>query len=201
MKIRNRRTTKAGTAPAKVSAPTKAYGFLTPFVKDPPQPGIGTAELMGSDPEMEARIAEQNRRDQEVLLVRLYKIEQCYQSEEIRALGGSWLRQLDREVARARKSIRAGDVFGNRHFREVQVIHENLSYILSVDRDRGLRVIDGSRAGGKQRRVVDDSEIATLIQSMPNERRKEQANQAEKRLGVKERTFYRALARIQKTTR
>jgi len=164
--------------------------------------GLGTTELLRSNPEMEARFAEWERKHQEGLLLTLYKIEQCYQSEEIRGvLGRPWLRHLDRAVARARKSIRAGDVFGNRHLREVQAIHVDLSSILSIDRDRGLRVIDGSRAGGKKRRVVDDAEIATLIQTMPNERRKEQANQAEKRLGVKERTFYRALARIQKTAR
>jgi hypothetical protein len=121
----------------------------------------GTAALLRIDPEREAR----KRKEQDHLLFRLDIIEARYLNKKLRVLcaevwrriaqpdfNSNWTEEnlrdftilnnvhdLDDEIPRARESIKAGDIWNNRHFARVHELDEALLFLTRLRELQDLR--------------------------------------------------------------
>ena len=196
------------------------------------RPGSGTASLLMMTPEQEALWAKEKLEEQEWYLRRLAMIQSRYHTEEMhRFIAEVWRRvsppdvewtesnlrdftifctveDLEKETAKARESIKAGDTWSNKHFRNVQQCDEYLSFLLRDKLDDGLKIAKARRnasATTTKNRRDRYAEYRAFVEALeaktPGLQRKATVAEAAKNFRLKNpRTIYRALAEARKSS-
>jgi hypothetical protein len=191
-----------------------------------PYLGAG-ATLLQPDPEAEAKTEKQMHDQREWLLFRLDKIEECYHTSEAwHFLNEVWRRvsrpgfndwtpsdlrdftilnnvhDLDREASLARETIKAGDVWNNQHFRNVQQLNEALSSLFNPELKRGLQNARERQKGVDKVKDNKTSSYAKIcafwkeLEATTTLLRKERIVETAKKFKVSTRTVERAIRTI-----